>query len=138
MALDVIFKIGKITLHLLGMRWANSMQMNAFRRKHIIRWAGVFPICFYIFIGVVEAGSNYDREFSTVDQSSIMQTIPGVSEMQCLHKCRRSAECKKTLYERGSTRERSHCHFLKDSTTLDINGNKRGILLKEMQSKNRF
>ena len=86
----------------------------------------------------MEAGCNYDRELFTVDHSSIMQTIPGVSEMQCLHKCRRSAECKKTLYERGTSKELSHCHFLKDSISLDINGEKRGILLKRMRGKSRY
>ena len=137
MALHVILRISKC-INSPPIRWASSMRITAFRRQQIIRWAGVFLVCFYILIGVVNAGGIYDRVLSKVDQSSISKTITGVSEMQCLHKCRRSAECKKTLYERGTSKELSHCYFLKDSTFLDINSGKRGVLLREMQGKKVF
>ena len=78
-------------------------------------------VAWQISAGVLEAGSRYSREASEIDQSLIVKTIIGLSETQCILKCRRNADCKNSLYEKGGDAKTSYCHFLKDTGGSGIN-----------------
>ena len=94
----------------------NMAILSGLRR---INTVGVLEICLvslYAVIGCVEAGNRYSREVSVLDQSAIIKTVIGVSEIQCILRCRRNADGKRTFFEKESRDgSKSHCHFLKDN-----------------------
>ena len=97
------------------------IQTSGMRRIHVIRLFGGFMVAWQVSAGVSEAGSRYSREASEIDQSLIVKTIIGLSETQCILKCRRNADCKNSLYEKGGDAKTSYCHFLKDTGGSGIN-----------------
>ena len=68
-------------------------------------------------------GSHYMlRTNSEVDIEAAIKNITGISEMQCLHKCRRDPRCKNSAYVEDSDHQ-SMCLFLnetKSSTNGDV------------------
>ena len=91
-----------------------------FCQPNRIQWIGVYLIICHSMMVITGAGHNYDRALSTVDRSSVAKTITGVSEIQCLLRCRRAANCKITYYEEGLDEEASYCHFFDKDVTPTI------------------
>ena len=86
------------------------MQYSSFRP------AGFAFIGLHCLLAVAEAGTSYESVSSTVDEGSIIKTVSGVSEIQCVLKCRRDATCKRSLYD--TEKETATCHFLKDEDSI--------------------
>ena len=101
-----------------------------------IRISGIGFIGIFGLLGLLEAESFSFRTPSTINSTSIIKTITGVSEQQCLHKCRRASGCKNSAYEKDDGHKKSKCHFLKDrATTKDSNeeeGNNANFLHSEV------
>ena len=103
-------------------------------RCHVIRLVGFTLILSYIGIGVVNSGSTYRRVMSEIDQSTIMKTTNGLSEIQCVLNCRKSTSCKNSFYEIGNNVKTSHCHFLNDnaSSNMKIVNGKSGMFFERI------
>ena len=96
---------------------------------------GMLLFTLYDVTGIVDAGRDYKRDSTTVDGSSIYRSISGVSEMQCLHRCKRDEDCKKSLYEKGGDIRSSNCHFLREGVLTGSKGvdGKRGVVHEEIE-----
>ena len=62
------------------------------------------------------ANTSFYRKGGDVSMVSVLKTIEGISELQCLHRCRRESQCKNSAYER-SGEEESTCFLLKDTNS---------------------
>ena len=110
--------------------------LSGLRRINTIGVLGICLVSLYAVIGCVEAGNRYSREVSVLDQSAIIKTVIGVSEIQCILRCRRNANCNRTFFEKESRDgSKSHCHFIKDGVNSGI-GNvnmKNGIVHEKVK-----
>ena len=123
---DVIFKVAlKLKIAVTFIAWhtlraykpvANISIKLGIRRIYAIRVIGICFVSLYAVIGCVEAGNRYSRKVSDLGQSAIAKTVTGLSEIQCIIRCRRSADCDTSFFEKKSHGvSKSHCHFLKDN-----------------------
>ena len=81
-----------------------------------IRLAGFAFIGLHCLLTLAQADTSYESVSSKVDEASIIKTVRGVSEIQCVLKCRRDATCKRSLYD--TEKETATCHFLKDEDSI--------------------
>ena len=84
-----------------------------------IRISGISFIGIFGLLGLLEAESFSFRTPSKINSTSIIKTVTGVSEQQCLHKCRRAPGCKNSAYEKDDGHKKSKCHFLKEGATAE-------------------
>ena len=134
MAFMIVFLNTISIIIYIGATIFNRIDKIGVGRCHVIRLVGFTLILSYIGIGVVNSGSRYSRAMSKVDQSTIMKTTIGLSEIQCVLRCRKSTNCKNSFYEKGDNVETSHCHFLKDdasSSLTNVDG-KYGMFFERM------
>ena len=54
------------------------------------------------------------RDETRLDETTVLKNISGISELQCLHRCRRNPECKTSAYEKSADEQLSTCFLLKD------------------------
>ena len=107
------------------------------RKSHIsparaIRLLSGILVVLYACFALVGSGNRYSRSISELDQSSIIKTVSGVSEFQCVLRCRGDAACKTSFYESEGDWTKSQCHFLKDDFHTSISGSKSGFLYENM------
>ena len=71
----------------------------------------------FLHLSTVNAGTFYYRTKTNnnVEKSSIISSVSGISEKSCLLRCRRSSECKHSVYE-SSDDKSSQCMLLKKVT----------------------
>ena len=101
--LNVIYKMVAIVRIATALIWkvaAEKATKSGIQRIDIIRLIGVSVVSLYAVIGSVEAGNRYSRALHKIDQSSIVKTITGTSEIQCILRCRRKADCEKSVYKK--------------------------------------
>ena len=78
------------------------------------------PISWMCLLTAANATDFMLREKSSLDKDSIIKTLTGISELQCLHKCRMNSECKYSAYKRsGDTKQSASCFLLKDSNSSE-------------------
>ena len=71
----------------------------------------------FLHLSTVNAGTFYYRTKinKNIEKSSIISRVSGISEKSCLLRCRRSSECKHSVYE-SSDDKNSQCLLLKNVT----------------------
>ena len=99
-----------------------SVASNAIRSIDMIRLIGASVVLLYAMIGSVQAGNMYSGEVNEIDQSSIVKTITGASEIKCILLCSRDTHCDRSVFEKKIHGGTSLCHFLKDEVNPS-NGN---------------
>ena len=111
---------------------AEKATKSGIRRIDMVRFIGVSVVSLYAVIGSVEAGNRYSRALHKIDQSSIVKTITGMSEIQCILRCRRNDDCDKSVYKKKTHDGKSHCYFLKDDINRGISDiNKKSGIVHE-------
>ena len=143
--LSVIYKMAALVRIVTALIWKSSRiykvaaekaRKSGIRRINMIRFIGVSVVSLYAVIGTVEAGNKYSREAIEIDQSSIVKTITGNSEIQCILRCRTNAKCDKTVYKKKTQGGKSHCYFLKDGINRGIgDSNKKSGVVHEKIKK---
>ena len=82
-----------------------------------------FYICVAIVLAV-NANQFVYRSHTEVSKESIIKTLMGVSEQQCLHRCRRDPQCTYSAYERNVDGiGASQCLLLKSDAKSFIDNN---------------
>ena len=122
-AISIIATILKIAVVFIVCNASNIYKSVAIRSIDMIRIIGASVVLLYAMIGSVQAGNMYSGEVNEIDQSSILKTITGASEIECIFLCSRDTNCDRSFFEKKTHGGKSHCHFLKGGIDSS-NGNK--------------